>query len=239
MSPARRHTLIRGLAVVTLAALMVLALRGIEAGQDTKLRQERLYFPSGVFLEESSLGFREAFADYLWFRFVQYYGAYAKGKNDFRYFDLLIDGITRLDPRFVEAYYFASLVRWSSLGDGPGSLDILKRGILHNPDKAKLPFQIGFMYYVIERDFARAAHWFEVAARCSDATDKESRFAAFARYRSGDDRVSLALWKDMLENTQSPQMKELAEKMIAKLVRQIEIRKLYGDDFIGPIPPEI
>ena len=149
MTGARTHTLIRGLALVTLAALMVLALRGLEAGRDTKIRQERLYFPSGTFLEESSLGFREAAADYLWFRFVQYYGAYAKGQNDFRYFDLLIDGITRLDPRFVQAYHFASLVRWSNLGDGPGSLDILKRGILHNPDTALLPFQIGFMHYVI------------------------------------------------------------------------------------------
>jgi len=231
--------LARGLALVVLTAGLILALHGMEAGRDTRTRQERLYFPSGVFLEESALGFREAAADYLWFRFIQYYGAYAKGENDFRYFDLLIDGVTRLDPRFVEAYHFASLVRWSSLGDVAGSLDILRRGILANPDRAKLPFQIGFMYYVIENDYERAAHWFEVASRCPDATDKEARFAAFARHKAGDDQVSLALWKNLHESTDNPQMKDLAEKMIAKLVRQLEIRRIYGDDFIGPIPPEI
>ena len=75
-----------------------------------------------------------------------------------------------------------------------------------------------------------------MAGRCSDATDKEPRFAAFARYRAGDDRVSLELWKSLYQTTDSPHMKELAVKMIEKLTRRIELQKLYGDDFIGPIP---
>jgi len=232
----RAHTLIRSLALVTLGALMVLSLRGLDSSKDHQLHQERLYFPTGAFLVESSVGFRSAAADYLWFRFIQYYGSYAKGFNDLRHFDVLIDGVTRLDPRFVEAYYFASLVRWSSLGDIPGAVDILKRGILANPEKSKLPFQIGFMYYVLEHDYDRAAFWFEMAGRCADATDKEMRFAAFARFKSGDDRVSLALWKDLYEITDSPQMKALAEKMINQLVTGIKVRKIYGESFIGPIP---
>jgi hypothetical protein len=113
---------------------------------------------------------------------------------------------------------------------------MLKRGILANPDKAKLPFQIGFVYYVVERDFPRAAFWFEAAGNCSDATDKESRFAAFARYRAGDDRVSLELWKNLYESTDSPHMKELAVKMIEKLSRKIKMLEIYGKNFIGPIP---
>jgi hypothetical protein len=232
----KAQTLLRLLAILVLATLIVGTLRTLDAREKTAPSQERLYFPSGNFLVESTLGFREAMADYLWFRFIQYYGAYAKGENDFRYFELLIDGITKLDPRFDEAYYFASLVYWSSYGDIPSSINILKRGILANPDKAKLPFQIGFIYYVIEHDYLRAAHWFEVAGRCSDSSDKEPRFAAFARYRAGDDRVSLELWKNLYQTTDSPHMKELAVTMIEKLTRRIEVQKLYGDDFIGPIP---
>jgi hypothetical protein len=225
--------------MLVLGVLMVFSLRGLEAGSETRVRQERLYFPSGRFLEESSLGFQEAAAGDLWVRFVQYYWAYAKGENDFRYFDLLIDGVTRLDPRFIEAYHFASLVRWSSFGDVEGSIDILRRGILANPDSAKLKFQVGFMYYVIEQDYPRAAHWFKVAGECSDASDKEARFAAFAKQKAGDDRVALALWKNLYETTDSPQMKALAEKMMTKLIRQLEIQKIYGNHFIGPIPAEI
>jgi tetratricopeptide (TPR) repeat protein len=229
-------TILRMLTVTVLVLVIVMTVRVFDGQEDRARQQERLYFPSGNFLVESTLGFREAAADYLWFRFVQYYGAYAKGYNDFRYFDLLIDGITKLDPEFEEAYYFASLVLWSSFGDTQRSIDMLKRGILANPDKAKLPFQIGFIYYVMERDFLRAGYWFEVAGRCSDATDKESRFAAFARFKAGDDLVSLELWKTLYQSTDSPHMKELAVKMIEKLNRKIKLRKIYGEYFIGPIP---
>ncbi len=233
---ARTKTLFRGLTVTALALMIFMSLRVFDGQQEQADQPENLYFPSGNFLVESTLGFREATADYLWFRFIQYYGAYSMGQNDLRYFDLLIDGITKLDPQFEEAYYFASLVRWSSFGDIEGSIEMLKRGILANPDKAKLPFQIGFIYYVIEHDYKRAGHWFEMAGRCSDATDKESRFAAFARYRGGDKSVSLALWKNLYESTDSPQMKELAVKMIDKINGKIEIQTIYGKDFIGPIP---
>lgn len=232
----RIKSLGRILTVFALAAVIVVTLRIHDVQEDGAVQQERLYFPSGNFLVESTLGFREAMADYLWFRFVQYYGAYSRGDNDFRYFELLIDGIIKLDPKFTEAYYFASLVYWSSYGDIDNSINMLKRGILANPDKAKLPFQVGFIYYVMEHDYLRAAHWFEMAGKCPDATDKESRFAAFARYRAGDDRVSLELWKSLLQSTDSNHMKELAIKMIEKLTRRIEIQKIYGDDFIGPIP---
>jgi hypothetical protein len=232
----RRGTLVRSLAMLALASLMVVSLTRLDSNQKQGMRNEHLYFPSGKFLVESSVGFRLVAADYLWFRFIQYFGSYAKGLHDLRYFDLLLDGITRLDPQFVEAYHFGSLVAWSEQGDFAKSIDILKRGILHNPDVARLPFQVAFTYYVFFHDFERAAFWFEAAAGCSDATDRESRFAAFARYRAGDDRVSLELWKDLQETAASQDMRDLADKMIRKLERKARIRQVYGDNFIGPIP---
>jgi tetratricopeptide (TPR) repeat protein len=232
----RRGTLARWAACVALVAVLSVALGALDAESRRAARQDRLYFPSGRALVESSVGFREVAADYLWFRFVQYFGSYAKGNHDLRYFDLLVDAITRLDPRFVEAYHFASLVAWSELGDFEKSIDLLKRGILANPESAKLHFQVGFTYYVFFQDYRRSATWFEAAARCPDGGETEARFAAFARYRAGDDRVSLELWKEMAGSTESPQMRELAEKMVEKLERKLTIQKLYGPDFIGPIP---
>jgi len=231
-----RSTLARWAACVALVAVLSVTLGALDAESRRAARQDRLYFPSGRALVESSVGFREVAADYLWFRFVQYFGSYAKGHHDLRYFDLLVDAIIRLDPRFVEAYHFASLVAWSELGDFEKSIDLLKRGILANPESAKLHFQVGFTYYVFFQDYRRSATWFEAAARCPDGGETEARFAAFARYRAGDDRVSLELWKEMAASTESPQMRELAEKMVEKLERKLTIQKLYGPDFIGPIP---
>ncbi len=224
MSASIRYRIGRILLFMTLAVLVPTTLRVLDREPASVLRQDRLYFPSGAFLVESSLGFREAMADYLWFRFIQYYGAFRKSENDLRYMDLLIDGITRLDPKFVEAYYLPSLILWSDFGKPEASIDILKRGILHNPDTARLNFQIGFIYYVFMHEYSRAAFWFESAGQCSDATDREKRFAAFSRYKAGDDKVSLELWITLLESTDSPQMQELAIKMIDKL----EAKMSYG-----------
>lgn len=232
----RGGTLARWAATLVLTALMVATLQALDARERQVARGDRLYFPSGRALVESSIGFRELAADWLWFRFVQYFGSYAKGEHDLRYFELLVDAITRLDPRFVEAYHFASLVAWSELGDFDRALDLLKLGILHNPGSAKLHFQVGFTHYVFFHDYPRAAMWFEAASRCPDGGEMEARFAAFARYRAGDDRVSLDLWKELRLSTDSPQMQGLADSMIAKLERRLAIQKLYGPDFVGPIP---
>jgi hypothetical protein len=236
MLAGKSGTLIRATSFLILSVVMVNTLAIFDRRPETAERNEHLYFPSGKFLKESTLGFRTVMADYQWFRFIQYYGGFAKDKNDLRYMDVLVDGITTLDPQFIEAYHFASLVKWSDFGDFPTSLDLLKRGVLANPQSAKLHFQVGFMYYVFYKEYKLAALWFEAAGKCPDATDREARFAAFARYRSGDDRVSLELWKAMYQSTDSPQMKELALKMIEKLTRKLELLELYGEGFIGPIP---
>ncbi len=146
----------RALRIATLlvAALAVFgSLRVMDREQVRSGGDERLYFPSGRFLVESSLGFRAEMADWLWFRFIQYYGAYKKGLNDLRYLDLLVDSVTRLDPQFIEAYHLASLINWSDFGRLDASYDILRKGILANPDNAALRFQVGFMHYVIDHDY--------------------------------------------------------------------------------------
>jgi len=236
MAKGPAGTIARWLLTAATLAVVFTTLHTYENSADRARHDERLYFPSGEFLVESSLGFREVMADWLWFRFIQYYGAYKNGENDLRYLDSLIDSVVRLDPKFTKAYYLASFIYWSDFGRFDDAYDILKRGILYNPDNAGLRFQIGFMHYVLDHDYTRAAHWFEMAGRCSDATDRETRFAAFARHKAGDDSVSLALWRDLLESTNSDQMRQLAEKMIDKLNRRVKFRAQFGDQFIGPIP---
>jgi tetratricopeptide (TPR) repeat protein len=234
MMHGTKGTILRSTMFLLLAVMVASSLHMLSGDDVRGPVNERLYFPSGKFLAQSAVGFREAMADYLWFRFIQYYGGFAKSQNDFRYFDLLIDGITRLDPKFVEAYHFSSLVTLSDFGDLEKSLDYLKRGILHNPDSAKLAFQVGFNYYVFYKQYKRAAFWFNEASKCSDATDKERRFAAFAVHRAGDERVSLALWEDLMKTTKSPRMVELAEKMILKTQNRI-FQFSQPSGFVGPM----
>jgi hypothetical protein len=175
---------------------------------------EKLYFPSGNFLREAAVGFQSVLADYLWFRTIQYYGSYRQGEHDLRYFQGLVNGVVQLDPRFIEAYYFGSLVASMDQQAVAYAVDLLKRGILANPDRWMLPFHVGFLYYVLEPDYERAALWFQLAAQTSDANDFVRRFAAFARKKAGNLEGSIVLWRHLYESTSNPAMKELADRMI-------------------------
>lgn len=193
------------------------ALNTLTAAQPAVHPRERLYIPSGRFICQSALGFRELAADYLWFQTIQYYGSYRKGQNDLTYFQGLVDAVTELDPRFVEAFRFSSLVLSMDMGSFDAGIDMLKRGILANPQEWILPFEVGFIFYVFKRDYARASAWFDAAAAVPGAPEFAHRFAAFSHQCAGNLEVSLALWQNLAETTISPHMRSVAEHMITQI----------------------
>jgi hypothetical protein len=205
-------------AVVVIAlAAAVTGLLGRLASRPAARETDRLWLPSGLFLRESTAGFREVAADALWFQAVQYYGEYRHGRHDLAYFRGMMRGVTTLDPRFLEAYRFGAMVLATDMGDVAGGIDLLRRGILANPDCAILPFELGFLQWVVQRDYARAAIWFDAASRAPDASDFTRRFAAFAHKRAGQIEVSYVLWRNLRDTTSDPDMRDLAERMMAKI----------------------
>ena len=196
---------------------------------------ERLYYPDGALLRHASLGFYAPAADYAWLQAIQYYGGYRRGEHDLRYFRGLIEAVTTLDPRFTEAYHFASLVLSLDHGDHAGALDVLRAGVLANPEDWRLHFDIGFVNYVFLRRYDAATLWFQAAARLPGSSDFCRRFAAFSQNRAGDPEGALALWENLRRTTNSAEMRELAEKMVQRCQ---EI--LAGEpppNFIGPPAP--
>jgi len=228
--------LVTTLSVVALAAAVTGLLGRLEARPQARA-DERLWLPSGLFLRESTVGFRETAADALWFQVVQYYGEYRHGRHDLAYFNGMIRGVTTLDPRFLEAYRFGALVLATDMRDVAGGVDLLRRGIQANPGRAMLPFEVGFLHWVLTRDYARAAVWFDAAARAPDADDFTRRFAAFAHKRAGQLEVSYVLWRNLRDTTSDPGMRDLAERMMAKIEPQLRARAAAGaGDGSGPAP---
>lgn len=207
----------------------------IHAERSLRADGERLYYPAGPLLAHASLGFRAPVADYTWLQAVQYYGGYCRGENDLRYFAGLVDAVVTLDPRFSEAYYFASLVQSLGHGDHDGAIELLKRGILANPADWRLPFNIGFIHYVFLREYQAAAGWFAAAAALPGANDFCQRFAAFSRSRAGDLEGSLLLWDNLRRTTRSPEMRELAERMVEQCRLGLQGAPRAG--FVGPPAP--
>jgi len=197
--------------------LLVAASRGVEGLAGKKQRLEVLYLPSGQFIEQAALGYRDLAADVLWFRMVQYYGGYRMGENDIALFAHLVDVITDLDPQFVYAYVFGALIIAQDLGQFKQGIGFLEKGVRNNPEDWWLPFELGFLHYVYARDYAQALFYFEKAARLPGAGPQAARFAAFVAAKAGYVETSIAMWEELARTSDNKFIRELAERYIAKL----------------------
>jgi len=206
---------------VLIGAVLVLALvvttSRVQAYRDRAYLHTNLYLPSGKFIEQTSLGYREVAADWVWFQAVQYFGGYAKNEHDLAYFNGLIDIVTDLDPHFDFAYIFGAVVMSQDMGDLERGVEILKKGMRANPTAWQYPFEIGFLYYVGARESERAARYFELAARLPGGGDRARRFAAFVHANAGHQETSIRMWEELARESDEPYMREMAERYIEKL----------------------
>jgi hypothetical protein len=187
-----------------------------------------LYLPSGKFVRQASLGYRELAGDMVWFQAVQYFGGYAKSEHDLAYFSGLIDIVNELDPYFVFPYIFGAVVLAQDLNDMDRGVRVLKRGMERNPQNWELPFQIGFLYYTVERDRAMAAHYFDLASRLPGGEQRAARFAAFVYSRAGHLETSIRMWEEIERDADQPYMREMATRYLKKLRQQAALAKARG-----------
>jgi len=208
------------LIVVLTVAVLFQAGHYIEPIASKHYKLEVLYLPSGKFLEQASLGYKNLVADILWFKTIQYYGGYRLGENDLALFQHLIDVITELDPKFSFAYLFGALIIAEDLGAFNDGIEVLKRGMYNNPDDWWLPFEIGFLNYVYARNYKEAVRYFNLASKIPGAGEITRRFAAFAAARGGYIEKSIAMWQELAETSNNKYIRELARHYIEKLKKK-------------------
>jgi tetratricopeptide (TPR) repeat protein len=216
----RRKTRNRIIAAAAFLAVLVgagFATHNVEAYNQRPYIYDNLYLPSGRFMEQVSLGFQQIVADVIWFQAVQYYGGYRKDYHDLAYFEGLIDLVTDLDPHFEFPYVFGAVVLSQDMGAYEKAIDLLRKGMVHNPTTWRYPFEIGFLSFIDAHDNELAAHYFDLSSRLPDAPALSKRFAAFVYSRAGHTETSLQMWRELKENTEDPFMRDLAERYIQKL----------------------
>lgn len=225
--PARRppHGRVAALlALALLAGACALAARAWRTLPRPQPLEELAYYPSGEHLTRATLGHAETAADLAWLRAVQYYGEHRATDNRFERMSHVFDILTSLAPGFVPAYVFGAFALAQEGRDFASAEKLMRKGLEANPRSGVLAFQAGFLYYVKPggRDLARAAEYFEQAARQSDAPPQAARFAAFARQNSGELSVALALWSRVYETSPNPYLRELAGRKMREIMAAIE-----------------
>lgn len=212
----------------------------IDRGGENRMREkaiaEMAYFPSGRFLRGGSIEYQSLAADFIWLRGIQYYARHLMSDRKYEWLGHVFDILVSLDPGFIGAYHFGAITLAWDAGKPHEAVDFLTRGMKANPMSWQIPFDAGFICYMLLRDYGRASAFFEVASKMPNAWFILTRWAAVAKTKAGDFQTARAMWLDILKSTENRKLKELVVRQLTNLkleettvLLQVAVRKFHED----------
>jgi tetratricopeptide (TPR) repeat protein len=211
-----------------LAALLLAGAAGLLYLRDhatpLPMSDERLmYLRSGRTADRLFLTFDGLAADVYWMRAIQHYGGDRRSPRAERRFELLmplLDLTTTLDPYFNIAYRFGAIFLSMEAPNGPARPDLaialLEKGLRYTPDRWQYAHDIGFVHYWHTGDYAKAAEWFDRAAKMTDAPDWTRQLAAVTLVEGGDRTGARQLLTELITAEES-YIRAAAERSLKQL----------------------
>lgn len=184
---------------------------------------EMLYVPSGRVLRRLSLGHEGLLADIYWTRAVQYYG---RGRMEDRtHYELLgplLRITTTLDPHLLIAYRFGAIFLTERMpgqvGQPEEAVEIIRRGIVANPDYWRLWADLGFIYYWNLKDYKTAARIYMAGSERPGAAVWMKVMAATIAAKGGQLETSYTLWSQIYQNAGNDSIRKSAEQHLAAII---------------------
>lgn len=228
-----------GIIEATLGVLLALGLAGVWQlqkkidGQRQALQEKRdeLVLRSPKLIKRMSLEYAPLVGAMYWTRAVQYYGE--KHRLQQRNLELLwplLDITTTLDPNLIVAYRFGSTFLSDApprgAGDPEHAVELLRRGVLANPDYWRFYQDMGNVYYFDKKDYARAAEAFAEGAKNPQAAIWMKVMAAKIAADGESLETSYFLWRDIYQTAKEPQIKKNAELHLRLVKVDLDLREL-------------
>ena len=202
-------------------------LTALERQRPASVRAEELsYLPKGEHLKVAVLGYDEFAADLIWLKAVQHLGATRQSKSGFFWAYHVVDVVTDLDPKFLPAYTASGTILGVWAGLLYESIEILRKGMREFPDVWQLPYFIGYDYFYELCDPAKAAPYFQAAARLPGSPSYLPSLAARMTVEGGDPAAALEFLQRLYEQTGDPRLREALEQKIKEAIIERDIRVL-------------
>lgn len=205
LAPAN-HRLYAAIAVLLMLSLAVQVVRD-RGWEPYEPPSDVLWVRSGALAKRLALGYDNLAADIYWMRAVVYYGGQRLSTRAKNYDQLypLLDLVTSLDPFFRVAYRFGAIFLAEPFPGGAGrpdlAVDLLQKGLTHDPARWEYVEDIGFVYYWWVGDYVRAAEWFKRAGDIPGAPAWLAPLAATTLAAGGNRESSRKLWTELRDNT--------------------------------------
>ena len=199
MSGSRKVMTAAGSLLIACLLMSVFLLLHLDRMRSGATLQEVLYISSPKVLKRLSLGYEGLLADIYWTRAVQYFGGkHQAGSQHLELLGPLLDITTALDPHLTVAYDFGSNFLAPKPPNGAGqperAVQLVQFGIRNNPDDWRLYYDLGFIYYLNLKDYAKAADAFARGSRVPHAHPFLKLLAAQMAQHAGELQTARMLW---------------------------------------------
>ena len=231
-----------GIIQAALGILLALGLAGVWQLQKKidvqrqALHEERdeLLLRSPKLIKRMSLEYAPLVGAMYWTRAVQYYGEKHRlqqlRQGNLELLWPLLDITTTLDPNLIVAYRFGSTFLSDApprgAGDPEHAVELLRRGVMANPDYWRFYQDMGNVYYFDKKDYARAAESFAEGAKNPQAAIWMKVMAAKIAADGESLETSYFLWRDIYQTAKEPQIKKNAGLHLRLVKVDLDLREL-------------
>ncbi len=235
MTRSRRVTAIAGTLLIVSLVASVLMLRQVDRARPAATLTEVLYIPSPKILKRLSLGYDGLLADIYWTRAVQYFGGKIhEGAGQFALLAPLLEITTALDPHLTVAYEFGANFLAPPSPNGAGmperAVALAQFGIKNNPNEWRLYYDLGFIYYLELKDYAKAADAFARGSKVPDAHPFMKLLAAKMAEHAGEIETARALWVTTYQTTRDKNIRDNAVAHLRALKVDEDVENLERAD---------
>lgn len=212
MKPSLRITAVASSLLVLCLLASIFTLRQLDHLRTGASLQEVLYVPSPKVIKRLSLGYDGLLADIYWTRAVQYFGGHHHvGSTHYALLAPLLEITTALDPHLTVAYEFGANFLAPKPPNGAGepqrAIELEQYGIHNNPDDWHLYYNLGFIYYMEQQDYAKAADAFARGSTVPGAHPFLKVMAAEMAQHGGELEMARLLWTTTYQTTTDENVK--------------------------------
>ena len=173
-----------------------------------------------------ALGTEGLLADWYWMRSLQYIGdKVLNSKEEFinvedlrplnpRLLYPLLDHATDLDPRFMAAFSYGSIVLPAI--DPEHAIALTKKGIVANPESWRLYQYLGYIYWRQKR-FEEAADTYDRGSRIAGAPPFMRQMVAAMKTQGGSRETAREIYLQMRDQADDQQSRENAELRLLEI----------------------
>ena len=172
-------------------------------------------------------------ADIYWTRTVQYFGQrHYRSAQSYNLLAPLLEITTHLDPHLLVAYQFGASFLAPKPPSGPGQPDravqLIEYGIQNNPNEWRLYYDLGFVYYMELKNYAKAAEAFERGSRVPNAHPFLKLLAAQMAQHAGEYETARTLWIATYQTTRDGHVRSNAVEHLRALKVDEEVTRLQS-----------